>query len=165
VSLPPYFIEPAQGEDVEALAALERRCYTHPWTPRGFRDALRRDADRGLVLLARAARAAGAERGILGYCVIEAVVDEVHVHNLAVRPESQGHGLGRRLLLLGLAAGVRRGAQRALLEVRASNAIALELYRSMDFVAVARRRNYYAQPTEDALVLRKEGLESAADPP
>jgi [ribosomal protein S18]-alanine N-acetyltransferase len=164
LSLPPYFIEAAQPDDVEALAALERRCYTHPWTPRGFRDALRRDLDRGLVLVARAP-ASGHERGILGYCVIEAVVDEVHVHNLAVAPESQRHGLGRRLLLLGLAAGVRRGAQRALLEVRASNAAALELYRSMDFVAVARRRNYYAQPTEDALVLRKEGLETAATLP
>jgi len=40
---------------------------------------------------------------------------------------------------------------------------ALELYRSLDFVAVARRRNYYAQPAEDALVLRKEGLEAYAN--
>jgi ribosomal-protein-alanine N-acetyltransferase len=165
VSLPPYLIETAQDEDVDALAALERRCYSHPWTTRGFRDALRRSPEQGLVIVARAARAAGAERGLLGYCVIEAVADEVHVHNLAVRPESQGSGLGRQLLLLGLAAGVRRGARVALLEVRASNRAALELYRSMDFVAVARRRNYYAQPAEDALVLRKEGLEESVNQP
>ena len=163
MSLPPYVIEAARPDDIEALAVLERRCYTHPWTTRGFRDALRRPPERGLVLLARAVRAGGPERGILGYCVIETVADEVHVHNLAVRPESQGGGLGRQLLLLGLAAGARRGARVALLEVRASNSAALELYRSLDFVAVARRRNYYAQPSEDALVLRKEGLEAYAN--
>ena len=46
----------------------------------------------------------------------------------------------------------------ALLEVRESNRPALELYRSMGFAPVALRRNYYSQPLEDALVLRKEGL-------
>jgi [ribosomal protein S18]-alanine N-acetyltransferase len=165
LTLPPYLIEAAQTDDIDALAALERRCYSHPWTTRGFRDALRRPPERGLVIVARAVRAAAHERGLIGYCVIETVADEVHVHNLAVRPESQGSGLGRQLLVLGLAAGARRGARVALLEVRASNRAALELYRSMDFVAVARRRNYYAQPSEDALVLRKEGLEAYADQP
>ena len=46
----------------------------------------------------------------------------------------------------------------ALLEVRESNQPAIELYRSLGFVAVGTRRNYYSQPQEDALVLRKEGL-------
>lgn len=163
MSLPPYLIEAAEADDVDALAALERRCYTHPWTARGFRDALRRGPERGLVLVARAPRTASGEHGILGYCVIETVAEELHVHNLAVRPESQGNGLGRRLLGLALAAGARRGARVALLEVRASNRAALELYRSLDFVTVARRRNYYAQPAEDALVLRREGLGGRSD--
>lgn len=154
---PPYFIEAARHDDVEALAELERRCYSHPWSVRGFRDALRR-GDRGLVLVARALERDSPERGILAYCVVETAADELHVHNLAVRPESRGTGLGRRLLLLALALGERRGAAVALLEVRESNQAAIELYRSMGFVAVATRRNYYAQPVEDALVLRKDGL-------
>jgi ribosomal-protein-alanine N-acetyltransferase len=157
MSLPPYMVELAEGADVEALAALERRCYTHPWTVRGFRDALRR-GERGAVLVARAPRRSDPERGILGYCVIETVADEVHIHNLAVRPESRGDGLGRRLLELGLVMGERRGARTALLEVRESNRPAIELYRSMGFEPVAMRRNYYSQPQEDALVFRKDGL-------
>ena len=161
--MPPYLVEPAERDDVEALAALERRCYTHPWSARGFRDALRR-GERGLVLVARAA-GGGDERGILGYCVVEAVAEELHIHNLAVRPESRGEGLGRRLLALALEAGRRRGARVALLEVRESNRATLELYRSMGFTAVAVRRNYYSQPAEDALVLRKEGLEGTPDHP
>jgi ribosomal-protein-alanine N-acetyltransferase len=89
----------------------------------------------------------------------------VHIHNLAVRPESRGAGLGRRLLELGLAMGARRGATVALLEVRESNHPAIELYRSMGFVPVALRRNYYSQPQEDALVLRKDGVGAAQDEP
>jgi ribosomal-protein-alanine N-acetyltransferase len=157
VSLPPFLVEPAGHEDVDALASLERRCYTHPWSVRGFRDALRR-GERGLVLVARAPLAADAEGGILGYCVIETAADELHVHNLAVRPELRGGGLGRRLLTIALAIGERRGADAALLEVRESNQPAIELYRSMGFVAVAVRRGYYSQPTEDALIFRKDGL-------
>jgi ribosomal-protein-alanine N-acetyltransferase len=157
VNIPPFLVEPAGHDDVEALASLERRCYTHPWSVRGFRDALRR-GDRGLVLVARASLPADGERGILGYCVIETAADELHVHNLAVRPELQGSGLGRRLLTLALGIGERRGSEVALLEVRASNRAAIDLYRSMGFVSTAVRRSYYSQPTEDALVFRKDGL-------
>jgi [ribosomal protein S18]-alanine N-acetyltransferase len=157
VKFPPFLVEPAGHDDVEALASLERRCYTHPWTVRGFRDALRR-GERGLVFVARAPRAVDAERGILGYCVVETAADELHVHNLAVRPELRGGGLGRRLLAIALEVGERRGAEVALLEVRESNQAAIELYRSVGFVAVAVRRAYYSQPTEDALVFRKDGL-------
>jgi ribosomal-protein-alanine N-acetyltransferase len=159
-ALPPFRIEAADGADVDALTSLERRCYTHPWSVRGFRDALRR-GERGLVMVARAAASRDPERGILGYCVIETVADELHVHNLAVRPELQGAGLGRCLLSLALRVGARRGADAALLEVRESNRPAIALYRSVGFVAVAVRRSYYSQPTEDALVFRKDGLRDA----
>jgi len=155
--LPPYAVEIAQPEDIDALVTLERRCYTHPWTVRGFRDAFRR-GERGSVVVARTVPGTDPERGILGYCVIETVADEVHIHNLAVRPEMRQGGVGRRLLEIGLSMGERRGARTALLEVRESNEPAIELYRSLGFVAVGTRRNYYSQPQEDALLLRKDGL-------
>ena len=162
-SAEPCFVEAAGHDDVEALTSVERRCYTHPWTPRGFREALRR-GEQGRVLVARGFEG-GLERGIQAYCVVEMVVDEVHVHNLAVRPESRGSGLARVLLRLALGLAEKRGARVAILEVRESNRPAIELYRSMGFVPVASRRNYYSQPTEDALVLRKEGLARAGDQP
>ena len=164
VSLPPYGVEEARADDVEALASLERRCYSHPWSVRGFREALRR-GEHGLVLVARAPAGADPERGILAYCVIETAADELHVHNLAVRPEDRGGGLGRRLLAIALTIGERRGARVALLEVRESNRPAIALYHSMGFVSVAVRRNYYSQPSEDALVLRKDGPLAAENQP
>jgi ribosomal-protein-alanine N-acetyltransferase len=164
VSPPPYFVEAARHDDADSLARLERRCYTHPWSVRGFRDALRR-GERGTVLVARALDRGGDENGILAYCVVESAADELHVHNLAVRPESRATGLGRRLLALAFAFGERRGARVALLEVRESNRPAIELYRSLGFVTVATRRNYYSQPAEDALVLRKDGLAGGGNEP
>jgi len=92
----------------------------------------------------------------------QTVVDEMHIHNLAVDPARQGRGLGRRLLELSLAVGARRGAQRALLEVRQSNWSAQRLYRSLGFQGVAVRRGYYAHPAEDALLLEKRDLSAAA---
>jgi ribosomal-protein-alanine N-acetyltransferase len=157
VPLPPFLVEPAGPDDLDALTHLERRCYTHPWTARGFREALRHP-EQGSVIVARSASLGDGARGILGYCVTETVADELHVHNLAVKPESRGEGLGRRLLELALSLGQRRGARVALLEVRQSNEAALALYRSFGFEAVGFRRNYYMQPLEDALVLRKDGL-------
>src|SRR5262249_10609220 len=62
MTLPAYAVEMAGADDVDALAAIERRCYTHPWTARGFRDALRR-GERGAVLVARAVRRSDPERG------------------------------------------------------------------------------------------------------
>jgi [ribosomal protein S18]-alanine N-acetyltransferase len=164
LSLPPYFIEAARHDDVDALAHLERRCYSHPWSVRGFRDALRR-GERGLVLVARTYGRGDPENGILAYCVIEVAADEMHVHNLAVRPEARGAGLARRLLRLAFALSLRRGAALAILEVRESNRAAIELYRSMGFVTVATRRNYYSQPVEDALVLRQDGLQTGENQP
>jgi len=75
-----------------------------------------------------------------------------------VGPEFQGRGLGRRLLALVLALGARRGAERALLEVRQSNWAAQRLYRSLGFHGVAVRRGYYTHPSEDALILEKRDL-------
>ncbi|OPZ87923.1 MAG: ribosomal-protein-alanine N-acetyltransferase [bacterium ADurb.Bin429] len=73
---------------------------------------------------------------------------------LAVRPECRRHGLGRRLMDGLLAEARRRGAEEVTLEVRAGNTPAQGLYASMGFLAVARRRGYYPDNSEDALVMR-----------
>jgi ribosomal-protein-alanine N-acetyltransferase len=162
VTAPPCALEAATVEDVPALVALEQVCFSQPWTARNFRDAMA-DPERGLLLVLRAPSAPGAAgRGILAYCSFQTVVDEMHIHNLAVSPDMQGRGLGRRLLDLALGIGARRGAERALLEVRQSNWAAQRLYRSLGFQGVAVRRGYYTHPSEDALILEKRGLGAGA---
>ena len=143
------FLEEGRAEDLDALVELERTSFSHPWTRRNLKHALER---RQLVVL-RAGRAGENGRGMLGYCVFEVVAGELHVHNLAVDPGRRGQGLGRRLLETVLWIGTRRGARSALLEVRESNWPALQLYYSLGFHSLRRRRNYYSHPTEDALEL------------
>ena len=147
------YLEAAGPDDVPALVDLERLCFSHPWTARNFEQALR-DVDRGRVVVLRGAQGPeGEARSILAYSVYERVADELHVHNVAVHPKHRGQGLGRTLVRLVLELGARGGARAALLEVRRSNRAARQLYESLGFRAVATRRNYYSQPTEDALLM------------
>jgi len=154
----PLVVEAAEEVDAEALASLEERCYTHPWTVRHFRDEIARPG-RGRVVVLRDPRAVSdPERGIRAYFVIQVVADEMHLLNLAVAPEMRGRGWARWLLRLALLLGARRGARRALLEVRRSNQPALALYQEAGFRELSVRRNYYTRPQEDALVLEKSSL-------
>jgi [ribosomal protein S18]-alanine N-acetyltransferase len=158
VGADPLWLEAAGGEDLEAIVELERRSFSHPWSARHFRDALR-NAPRSRILVLRAPfEESDTGRGIRAYSVVQAVADEMHIHNLAVEPGERRKGLGRLLMELALDWGRRRGARRAFLEVRPSNAAALALYSSLGFRTISLRRRYYQRPTEDALVLEKPDL-------
>jgi ribosomal-protein-alanine N-acetyltransferase len=158
MSGPAVVLEPAAEADAWALARLEERSYSSPWSVGEFLRAVRRG---GRTLLLRDPRAAAAEeeRGIRAYCVFQVVADEVEIHNLAVHPEHRRQGLGRRILGLVLALAASKGARQAHLEVRAGNAAALGLYQSEGFEIVGGRREYYRRPVEDAVLLRRVGLD------
>ena len=146
------FLRRAEPEDAAAVAALESASSLHPWSQAQLRAELERPApDAVLVLEGRG--------GIVAYLAFRLVVDEMHVMNLAVRPEARRRGLGRFLLSRALARGARAGARRALLEVRAGNAAARTLYTQCGFVPLGLRKQYYALPPDDALVLVREGLD------
>lgn len=90
---------------------------------------------------------------VLGFIAARLTADEIHINNVAVRPGYRRRGIGRGLLERVLTDGARRGARRAILEVRASNVAAQALYGQQRFAVVGRRRDYYADPLEDALVM------------
>ena len=83
----------------------------------------------------------------------DVVAGDLHVNNVAVRREYRRAGIGKALLSAVLEEGRRAGARMAFLEVRASNVVAQALYARCGFVVTGRRRNYYFEPTEDALVM------------
>lgn len=143
------FLRRAGAPDLAALMALERQASAHPWSESQLGDELaRQEPDEVLVL------AGGG--GLVGYCAVRHLVDEAHVMNLAIAPAARRRGLGRFLLGVALARAFRCGACRALLEVREGNAAARALYTESGFTPVGRRRSYYRQPLEDALVLARE---------
>ena len=145
----PVFLRRAEAGDTIALAALERSASLHPWSEAQVRDELTRPSpDAVLVLEGRP--------GILAYCAVRLLVDELHFMNLAVDDRVRRHGLAGFLLQKCLERGVRAGAARALLEVRAGNAAARALYAKSGFAPIGERKAYYADPPEDALVLARE---------
>jgi len=90
---------------------------------------------------------------IAGFIVSRVVAGELHINNVAVRPEFHRRGFAAQLLTAVLREGQRHGARLAFLEVRAGNAAAQGLYGRCGFQVTGRRRRYYNQPVEDALLM------------
>jgi ribosomal-protein-alanine N-acetyltransferase len=152
------FVAPAVPGDAAALAALAGECFSRPWSERQFADELALAPPN--AVLAVQARVAGAPVSVpVAFCAYRVVIDELHVLDVAVAPSQRRRGLARRLLALALRAGARAGARLALLEVRADNAGALALYAALGFRESGRRRDYYRDPVEDALLLERAGLD------
>jgi len=148
-------IEPLASEaDIEAIIAVEHASFTNPWT----RDMYLAELENRGVSFFFVAR--DDRRQIVGFCAFWRVLDELHINNLAVLPEARRTGVASALLRRVLAEGAKLGARRATLEVRRSNDIARRLYERFGFSVAGVRRGYYSQPTEDALVLWRESLDS-----
>ena len=144
-------IRPMRQTDVEAVASVEKRAYTFPWSPGIFRDCLR--AGHHCWLLE-------AGSNLLGFGVLSAAAGEAHLLNLCIAPEYQGRGHGRRLLKRMLDLARWHGAAQVFLELRPSNPGAIALYRSEGFNEIGMRPNYYpaAKGREDASVMAIELL-------
>jgi [ribosomal protein S18]-alanine N-acetyltransferase len=149
-------VETLTEEDLDEVLEIERASFTNPWSRQMFIWEMQNaGVSYAFVLRTR-------EWRVAGFCTIWLVLDEIHINNVAVRPECRGQGTGQRLLAEVLAQGARLGATKATLEVRRSNAAALKVYERLGFVARGVRRNYYTSPVEDALVLWLEPLPGGA---
>ncbi len=102
--------------------------------------------------------AAADTKALVGFAVIWLILDEAHVANIAVHPAFRQRGIGRRLLIHALNDARAQGMTSALLEVRAGNQAALALYRHLGFEIVGRRKHYYRDNHEDALLMTLQPL-------
>jgi ribosomal-protein-alanine N-acetyltransferase len=94
------------------------------------------------------------DKSVAGFLVASVVGVQAEIESIAVAPEQQRRGIGRALLAAAMRELSRRGVAEVFLEVRASNQAARTLYRRAGFAECGRRTGYYADPPEDALVLR-----------
>jgi ribosomal-protein-alanine N-acetyltransferase len=141
-------IRAMQEGDLLAVAAIEAASFSDAWPRSAFAELM----PRGYARL-RVAVAANGE--VCGYCVLLLAGGEGEIANIATHPAWRGRGVGRSLLREALAAADEALAEAIFLEVRESNAAARALYAAQGFVQVGRRKQYYQQPTEDALVMRR----------
>lgn len=96
---------------------------------------------------------------LLGFGCLWAIADEAHITILAIHPEYRQQGLGQALLVALLKSAYQRELKWATLEVRASNQAALSLYQRFGFQEAGRRKRYYQDNGEDALILWRSGLQ------
>ena len=136
---------------VAEVAALERECFSFPWSENSIRSELTNELSLWLV-------AVEGDR-VLGYVGSQTVLGEADMMNVAVSPAYRRQGIGRALVLaLCEALKTQMQATVLTLEVRDSNAAAIALYEALGFTQIGLRKNYYQHPKEDARILRKDLL-------
>ena len=136
------------AEHVPQVAELEKVCFSDPWSENSVASELENPLSCWLVALDG--------ETVAGYVGSQTVLDETDMMNIAVHPDFRRKGVARGLILALIGELKQRGSHCLTLEVRASNAPARTLYESLGFAHVGTRRNYYQNPKEDALILRKE---------
>ena len=134
---------------VAQVAELEKICFgTEAWSERSVVSELENKLSLWLVAIVGGA--------VAGYVGSQTVIDESDMMNVAVHPEHRRQGIAEMLINDLVDALKEKGIHSLMLEVRASNEPAIALYEKLGFEQVGRRKNYYRNPREDALILRKE---------
>lgn len=132
---------------LDEIESLEKRCFTPPWTVKQLKTQL----NPGHIFIA------AIESGrVCGYVGLQYVLDEGYISNIAVLPEMRRRGIADALLFELEQRSRELSLAFATLEVRESNAAARRLYEKHGFVQVGIRKNYYAQPRENAVLMTLE---------
>jgi ribosomal-protein-alanine N-acetyltransferase len=136
-------------DDVDRVVAIERSSFSMPWSRGAFVYELEQN---------RAARCwvCRDEGQIVGYLCLWEIGGEIHITNLAVGPAHRRRGVARYLLTEILGDARQRGIRTVFLEVRPTNTGALSLYQSLGFQVIGRRKGYYYDTGEDALVMEAD---------
>ena len=141
-------ITPLSPTWIPQAAALDRECFSLPWSENALRSEL--SNENALWL------AAAEGESLLGYVGAQISFEDADMMNLAVTPARRRQGVAAALVLALEEALAARGVTTLTLEVRASNAPAQALYQKLGYSQIARRPGYYLRPREDALLYRKE---------
>ena len=133
---------------VRQIAELERLCFHDPWSENSIASELGNRLSVWLVALD--------EDKVVGYVGSQTVIDETDMMNIAVHPDYRNRGVATALIVELTQQLRMRGSKGLMLEVRESNSAAISLYEKHGFLQVGCRRNYYRNPRENAMILRKE---------
>ena len=140
-------IEKLNASHVHAVAELEKLCFQDPWSEKSVSSELTNKLALWLVALE--------EDTVVGYIGSQTVLNESDMMNVAVHPDHRRKGIGETLVCALAAELSKMGSVCLTLEVRVSNEPAKQMYEKLGFLQIGRRPNYYRNPKEDALILRK----------
>ena len=133
-------------EDFDQVVAIDQLSFSLPWPARSFRFELTDNpASRCWVM--------ELDGRVVGMLVAWLIVDEIHIATIATHPDFRGRGIGRNLLSHALRSAMDEGVVKSFLEVRESNEVARKMYRSFGFMEDGRRKEYYKDNGEDAILM------------
>ena len=159
------YFAPMEPADISEVAEIDRLSFPIPWGSTSYEYELTEnraahfivavDGEAGRPRVNWLSRLLGypPQRKVIGYAGFWLVVDEAHIGTIAVHPAWRGQGLGEQLLVVLLHDAIEHAALTATLEVRVSNHVAQSLYSKYAFEAVGRRKQYYRDNNEDALLM------------
>lgn len=141
-------IEKMREEHIKYIAALENACFSQPWSEGSLREELYKENANFLV-------AVNEDALVVGHIGFNFVLDEGYITNIAVAPTFRRCGVAQNLLKEIIVFAQSQRLSFISLEVRASNAAAISLYEKLGFKKAGERRNFYALPQEDAVIMTK----------
>lgn len=139
-------------EDLEQVVAIDEASFSMPWPLRSFHfEVSDNPASRSWV--------AEMDGQVVGMLVAWMIVDEIHIATVATHNDFRRQGIGEKLLLHTLRSAKEEGAVTSFLEVRDSNVFARGMYNKFGFVEVGRRRHYYKDNGEDAILMSLDRID------
>lgn len=152
-------LQPIDHSLLPAVLELDRLCFGGLWTLEGYQREIDSPNSELIAILPHPSSLLPPP-SLLGYACFWAILDEAHITIVAVHPDHRRKFLGNLLLYSLLVRARQRGMERATLEVRISNQSAISLYEKYGFKVAGRRKRYYTDTDEDALILWRSGLQS-----
>ncbi len=139
-------------EHLDQVLEIENVSFPAPWSKTSFLGEILQN-DFALYLVALY------DDVVIGYGGMWLILDQAHITNVAVRPDFRGRNIGKALMLEIIQQAILKGAKSMTLEVRPSNIIARGLYQGLGFIDRGRRKGYYEDNNEDAIIMWKDNLQ------
>ena len=143
-----FEIHKMRKEDIAEVAELEKEIFSDAWSEAALEESL---LQKQTLLLT-----AFDDKKLIGYLILYYVLEEGEIARIAVAPEYRRQGVGARMLLEMENLCEDKGISKILLDVRESNQTAYSFYEDYGFVQDGIRKNYYTNPTEDAILMSRE---------
>lgn len=142
-------VRPMKEDDLERIMKIEQVSFPTPWSQHAFLTELKENEYARYFCLER-------DKQVIGYMGLWFILEEGHITNVAVAPEFRGQRLGEFMMRSVMQKMRSEGMERMTLEVRTSNFMAQRLYERLGFVLVGKRKGYYSDNQEDALIMWAE---------
>lgn len=143
----PVTVHQMTNSDIAAIEAIEKECFSVPWTKEGIEAELQNENAHFFVAEYKNEKA--------GYLGMHIVLDECYIANIAVKEPFRRKGIANTLLSVGEKTAVQKNCSFISLEVRPSNKKAIALYEKRGYNKIGERKNFYSDPTENALIMTK----------